>query len=198
MGTTLKPREVQTVRRTAKDILTMIPFTIILIAPISPVGHVMVFSFLQRYFPGFFPSSFSSKRQEVMKRYEILREQVRLAVTEREKEEAAALAAEAAAETFQATEEDLMPKEPQVALAGISGGSRHRQRARPGRLLILQDRLPEIARQIAEERKERKDDESTMIGSRYIGLKERPDGPSASLSRPIFSLKEEDLEKKDR
>ncbi|CAM6086556.1 unnamed protein product [Calypogeia fissa] len=183
MGTTLKPREVQTVRRTAKDVLTMIPFTIILIAPISPVGHVMVFSFLQRYFPGFFPSSFSNKRQEVMKRYEILREQVRLAVTEREKEEAAAMAAAAAAETFQASDEELMPKKKEATLAEIS--TRHRQRPRPGRLLILQDRLPEIARQIAEERKERKEDES--LGSRYKGLIDRADVPAASFSQTLRS-----------
>lgn len=60
-GTTLKPREVQALRRTAKDVLVLIPFAIILIAPITPVGHVVVFSFLQRSFPGFFPSSFTPK-----------------------------------------------------------------------------------------------------------------------------------------
>ena len=32
-----------------------------LIAPITPVGHVLVFSFMQRYYPGFFPSPFSTK-----------------------------------------------------------------------------------------------------------------------------------------
>jgi hypothetical protein len=34
-------------RRTGKDLLTLIPFTIILIIPLSPVGHVLVFSFIQ-------------------------------------------------------------------------------------------------------------------------------------------------------
>ena len=34
-------------RRTGKDILTIIPFTIILIIPLSPIGHVLVFSFIQ-------------------------------------------------------------------------------------------------------------------------------------------------------
>ena len=51
-GAILKPREVNTVRRTGKDLLTLIPFTIILIIPLSPVGHVLVFSFIQRFFPG--------------------------------------------------------------------------------------------------------------------------------------------------
>lgn len=29
-------------------------------------GHVLIFGFIQRYFPGFFPSQFSSRRQELM------------------------------------------------------------------------------------------------------------------------------------
>jgi hypothetical protein len=66
----LKGREVQAIRRTARDVLTFIPFAIILIAPITPVGHVLVFSFIQRYFPGFFPSQFTTRRQELMIRWD--------------------------------------------------------------------------------------------------------------------------------
>ena len=43
----LSDREVNAVRRTGKDLLTLIPTTIILIIPLSPVGHVLVFSFIQ-------------------------------------------------------------------------------------------------------------------------------------------------------
>ncbi len=43
-----------------------VPFAVILIAPITPVGHVLVFGFLQRYFPGFFPSQFTGRRQAQM------------------------------------------------------------------------------------------------------------------------------------
>ena len=60
--------QVQALRRTARDLLTFIPFAIILIAPLTPVGHVLIFSFLQKYFPGFFPSQFTSRRQELMTR----------------------------------------------------------------------------------------------------------------------------------
>jgi hypothetical protein len=62
-GGTLRPREVTALRRTARDLLSFIPFTIILIIPLSPVGHVLVFGFIQKYFPGFFPSQFSQRRQ---------------------------------------------------------------------------------------------------------------------------------------
>lgn len=71
-GGTLKPREVRGIRQTAKDIVVLVPFTIILIAPITPVGHVLVFGFIQRYFPNFFPSQFSGRRQaQMIKRQEL-------------------------------------------------------------------------------------------------------------------------------
>ena len=68
-GYTLKAREVNTVRRTGKDILTLFPFTIILLIPLSPVGHVLVFSFIQRFFPDFFPSCYTEKRLNLRKLY---------------------------------------------------------------------------------------------------------------------------------
>eukprot|EP01040_Poterioochromonas_malhamensis_P000112 gene112-117_t len=66
-GYTLKPREVNAMRRTGKDLLTLIPFTIILIIPLTPIGHVLVFSFIQRFFPEFFPSCFQEKRINLKK-----------------------------------------------------------------------------------------------------------------------------------
>lgn len=76
LGGTLKPREVAALRRTARDLLTFIPFAIILILPLTPVGHVLIFGFIQRYFPGFFPSQFTSRRQDLMVKYEQLTKQL--------------------------------------------------------------------------------------------------------------------------
>lgn len=70
VGYTLSPREVRTLRRTGRDFLTLIPFTIILIAPLTPVGHVLIFGFIQRYWPDFFPSTFSERRQSLMRRHQ--------------------------------------------------------------------------------------------------------------------------------
>ena len=47
-GTTLRLREVRQLRRTARDLLVFIPFAIILLAPLTPVGHVAVFAFIQK------------------------------------------------------------------------------------------------------------------------------------------------------
>jgi hypothetical protein len=52
---TLKPREAKLLQRIAKDLFTLVPFVIILIIPLSPLGHVLVFSFIQRFFPGDLP-----------------------------------------------------------------------------------------------------------------------------------------------
>lgn len=57
-------------RRTFKDVLTFIPFVIILLIPLSPVGHVLVFGAIQRFFPDFFPSCFTEQRQNLLQLYE--------------------------------------------------------------------------------------------------------------------------------
>eukprot|EP00899_Mesostigma_viride_P012206 jgi/Mesvir1/20987/Mv08050-RA.2 len=75
-GYTLKPREVKSLRRTFRDLATLIPFIIILVLPLTPIGHVLVFSFIQRYFPGFFPSPFTTRRQLLMARYRSIEEEI--------------------------------------------------------------------------------------------------------------------------
>merc|ERR1711957_589857 len=70
-GYTLKPREVRTLRRTFKDTITFIPVVIILIIPITPIGHVLVFGAIQRVFPDFFPSCFTERRQNLLELYEL-------------------------------------------------------------------------------------------------------------------------------
>jgi hypothetical protein len=43
---------------------------IILIIPLTPVGHVLIFGAIQRFFPGFFPSCFTEQRQNLLQLYE--------------------------------------------------------------------------------------------------------------------------------
>jgi hypothetical protein len=57
-------------RRTFKDIVTFIPVVIILIIPLTPIGHVLVFGAIQRFFPDFFPSCFTEQRQNLLSLYE--------------------------------------------------------------------------------------------------------------------------------
>jgi hypothetical protein len=71
-GSTLSQREARTLRRTAKDLVTVVPVVIILIIPLTPIGHVLVFSFIQRIFPDFFPSPYTERRQNLMKLYDAI------------------------------------------------------------------------------------------------------------------------------
>lgn len=68
-GETLVPRDVRVFRRTLKDLATTVPFVIILLIPLSPVGHVFVFGAIQRFFPDFFPSCYTERRQNLVKLY---------------------------------------------------------------------------------------------------------------------------------
>jgi len=113
-GASLKPREVAALRRTARDVATFVPFSAILIAPLTPIGHVLVFGFLQRYFPGFFPSQFTSRRQELMMRYEALRRELIAAQEASMQEAEAAELARAAAAVARLTA-------PRAALSSMEG-----------------------------------------------------------------------------
>lgn len=63
-------REAQVCFRAVKDITVLVPFLIILLIPLSPPGHVFVFSLIMKIFPDFFPSPFTERRQNVMKVYD--------------------------------------------------------------------------------------------------------------------------------
>ncbi|KAJ8603286.1 hypothetical protein CTAYLR_006953 [Chrysophaeum taylorii] len=68
-GETLAQREVRVLRRTLKDLSTTVPFIIILLIPLSPIGHVLVFGAIQRFFPEFFPSCYTERRQNLVRLY---------------------------------------------------------------------------------------------------------------------------------
>lgn len=68
-GHTLNQREARAVRRTGKDVVMLVPFTALMLMPLSPLGHVLVFGFLQRVWPGFFPSAFTDSRQGMLDMY---------------------------------------------------------------------------------------------------------------------------------
>jgi hypothetical protein len=105
LGGTLRPREASALRRTAVDVLTFVPFVIILVLPLTPVGHVLIFGFIQRYFPGLFPSQFTNRRQELMIKYEELKRALQEAEAAYEIEAEERAFARAAAATAAALEQ---------------------------------------------------------------------------------------------
>jgi hypothetical protein len=64
-GGRLGSSDIRTIKRTAADAVALIPYTIIMIIPLSPPGHVFAFSLLNRCFPSAVPSAFTSQRQDI-------------------------------------------------------------------------------------------------------------------------------------
>ena len=65
----LQKREANVCRRAVKDLLVLVPFLIILLIPLSPPGHMLVFSLILKVYPDFVPSPFTEHRQNVMRIY---------------------------------------------------------------------------------------------------------------------------------
>jgi len=65
----LSGQDVGLIRRTLGDLAKLVPYTIIMIIPMSPPGHVFAFSVLNRVFPGAVPSAFTAQRQDINELY---------------------------------------------------------------------------------------------------------------------------------
>ncbi|KOO29549.1 hypothetical protein Ctob_003478, partial [Chrysochromulina tobinii] len=68
-GKPLKSADVQVVRRTLVDLMALVPYTIIMIFPLSPPGHVFAFSLMKKCFPAAIPSPFTAQRQDIYEIY---------------------------------------------------------------------------------------------------------------------------------
>ncbi|CAE7029084.1 letm1 [Symbiodinium natans] len=69
----LEDREVRICRRAVKDLLVLVPFLILLLIPLSPPGHMLVFSLILKVYPDFLPSPFTEHRQNVMRIYNAIK-----------------------------------------------------------------------------------------------------------------------------
>ncbi|CAN6700982.1 unnamed protein product [Malus baccata var. baccata] len=60
-------RERNKLKRTLNDITSLVPVTILMLLPVSAVGHAAMLAAINKYMPGLIPSSYSSERLDVMK-----------------------------------------------------------------------------------------------------------------------------------
>jgi len=65
----LRSKDQELLRRTIVDVVMLVPYTIIMVIPLSPPGHVFAFSLLNKCFPTAVPSPFTSQRQDVYEIY---------------------------------------------------------------------------------------------------------------------------------
>lgn len=60
-------RERKKLKRTLNDIITLIPVTILMLLPVSAVGHAAILAAIKKYMPFLIPSTYSAERLEVVK-----------------------------------------------------------------------------------------------------------------------------------
>ncbi|KAK3027078.1 hypothetical protein RJ639_040910, partial [Escallonia herrerae] len=66
-GHRVTKRERKKIERTLADIATLIPVTILILLPVSAIGHAAMFTAIKKYMPAMIPSPYSSERLDVVK-----------------------------------------------------------------------------------------------------------------------------------
>ncbi|KAF3673747.1 hypothetical protein FXO37_06791 [Capsicum annuum] len=66
-GRQLTKREREKMKRTLGDIATLVPITILMLIPVSAVGHAAMLAAIKKYVPSLIPSPYSSERLDFMK-----------------------------------------------------------------------------------------------------------------------------------
>ena len=64
-GRPFAKKDVNHFKRTATDLVMLVPYSVIMIVPLTPPGHVFAFSLLKRCFPAAVPSGFTEERQDI-------------------------------------------------------------------------------------------------------------------------------------
>lgn len=66
-GRRLTKREKKKMKRTLGDIATLVPITILMLIPVSAVGHAAMLAAIKKYVPSLIPSPYSPERLDLMK-----------------------------------------------------------------------------------------------------------------------------------
>ncbi|XP_076902734.1 uncharacterized protein LOC143557580 [Bidens hawaiensis] len=69
-GNKITNRERGKINRTLNDIATLIPITILMLIPVSAVGHAAMLAAIKKYIPSLIPSPYSSNRLNLVKQLE--------------------------------------------------------------------------------------------------------------------------------
>ncbi|XP_073299314.1 uncharacterized protein [Primulina huaijiensis] len=66
-GHKVTKRERRKMQRTATDVVTLVPITILMLIPVSAVGHAAILAAIRKYIPSLIPSPYSDDRLDVAK-----------------------------------------------------------------------------------------------------------------------------------
>ncbi|CAL1378217.1 unnamed protein product [Linum trigynum] len=66
-GQKVSKREKRKLKRTLRDLASLVPITILMLLPVSAIGHAAMLTAIQRYVPSLIPSPYSSDRLDMVK-----------------------------------------------------------------------------------------------------------------------------------
>ncbi|KAG5377286.1 hypothetical protein IGI04_041882 [Brassica rapa subsp. trilocularis] len=69
-GDELTEKEKKALRRTVTDLASVVPIGVLMILPVTPVGHAAILAAIQRYAPGLIPSTYGSERLNLLRQLE--------------------------------------------------------------------------------------------------------------------------------
>ncbi|KAF2535618.1 hypothetical protein F2Q70_00006562 [Brassica cretica] len=70
IGDELTEKEKKALRRTVTDLASVVPIGVLMILPVTPVGHAAILAAIQRYAPGLIPSTYGSDRLNLLRQLE--------------------------------------------------------------------------------------------------------------------------------
>ncbi|KAG7580899.1 LETM1-like [Arabidopsis suecica] len=74
IGDELTEKEKKALRRTMTDLASVIPIGILMLLPVTAVGHAAMLAGIQRYVPGLIPSTYGSERLNLLRQLEKIKE----------------------------------------------------------------------------------------------------------------------------
>lgn len=69
-GNKVTKRERRKIERALADIASLIPITILMLLPVSAVGHAAMLAAIQKYMPRLIPTPYSPERLDIVKQLE--------------------------------------------------------------------------------------------------------------------------------
>ncbi|RWR73477.1 hypothetical protein CKAN_00175900 [Cinnamomum micranthum f. kanehirae] len=66
-GHKLTKREMKKLKRVLNDIISVVPVAILMLIPVSAIGHAAILAAIKKYLPSLIPSPYSSERLDVIK-----------------------------------------------------------------------------------------------------------------------------------
>lgn len=73
-GDELTDKEKKTLRRTLTDLASVIPIGILMLLPVTAVGHAAMLAAIKRYFPAMIPSAYARERLDLLRQLEKLQQ----------------------------------------------------------------------------------------------------------------------------